>query len=191
MAFLDNDGFVRVVSFQHASCRHDAVFSDGGASQNDHVAADPGVVTDFYRGCKEFFCFDTAGNPEVVVVVVDLRIRADLDAFSQDDFLHTNDTDTVSQGGIAADFQSAVSKNRQLGTPVGTNPFSQFQSAAVGDDDLRIGREPLDALILKMLSVKHLHCAKLEKCEKNADSIIQTSAQLRRPFPDFFYAKQA
>lgn len=109
MPFLYDYRIVRVAAFQHAACCHDAVLPDGRAPQNDHVAADPGIVADFHRGCKEFFCFDTTGDTEVVVVIINLRVRADLHPFSNGDFPHAGDADTVAQGGVAADSQNSVS----------------------------------------------------------------------------------
>lgn len=182
MSFLYDYGIVRVGAFQHTACCYNAVFPDGRTPQNDHVAADPGVVADFHRGCQEFFCFDTAGDTEVVVVVIDLRVRADLDGFPNDDFFHAGDADAVSQCGIAADFQKAVSRNRQSGAPVGTDALSKAQRAPLRDNHFRVRRKALNAIEAKMASAVKLHNAKLYGAEQHADQIKQASAHINPAF---------
>lgn len=171
MPFLHNHGIVRVAALQHASSRHDAVLSDGGAPQNDHVAADPGIVADFHWGCKEFVRFHAAGNPKIMVVIIDFRVRADLDAFPNRDFLHAGDADAVSQGGVAADFQDAVSGNRQSGTSVGADTPAKAQSTLLCDNHFRVWRKALNTVESEMASVKKLHRAKLNRAKKNTDQI--------------------
>lgn len=161
MPFLYDYGIVRVGAFQHAACCHNAVFPDGGASQNDHVAANPGIVADFHGGCQEFFCFDTTGDTEVVVVVINLRVRADLHPFSNDDFPHAGDADAVSQGSVAADFQNSVSRYRQSGTSVGTDTLSKAQRALLRDNHFRVWREALNTIEAKTASTEQFHNAKL------------------------------
>lgn len=182
MPFLYDYGVVRVAAFQYAACCHNAVFPDGRTPQNDHVAADPGIVADFHRGCKEFFCFDTAGDTEVVVVIINLRVRADLHPFSNGDFPHAGDADTVAQGGIAADFQNSVSRNRQSGAPVGTDALSKAQRALLRDNHFRVWREALNTIEVEMVSVKKLYRTKLYGTKQHADQIKQASTQMNPAF---------
>lgn len=171
LALLDDDGIVRVGALQHASRRDDAVFADDSAPKDDHITADPSVVADLYGRCHEFLRFHAAGDTKIVVMVINFRVRANLNALANGDLVHTGDADAVAQRGIRANFQQAVCENGQLRASVGTNLLSQMERAVFGNHNFRVWGETLDAVNAEAATVNEPQKSELDCAEKNADYV--------------------
>lgn len=90
----------------------DAVITDLRAAQDDAVCADPDIIADLDGRSLILHCGKPALSAVVMVMVVDLNIRRELDIIAEDDLLMADDHIIGVEGDIFARTHSAPLRTR-------------------------------------------------------------------------------